>query len=167
MNIFVAGTYGVGKTFICDKLSFSLSLPHFSASQIIRHGSEQKTVDDLKSNQQRLINGLASLNNNYPTILLDGHFSILTEVGISVIETSVFKSLSLKGIVLLVQEPDVIKERLEMRGGEVFDLHLIESFQEVESSQAEIVSRCLNIPLLKMRSVESNLVPIADFINSL
>lgn len=166
MNIFVAGTYGVGKTFICDKLSSLLSIPHFSSSQIIKHAGIQKSVFDVDLNQQRLISGLKSINSEYSSILLDGHFCILSQNGMSTIGVDTFRALNLKAIVLLVQEPEVIFKRLKGRKGELFDVRSIERFQDSEVMQAQEVANKLGLPIKLVLSEEDSIPLIIDFIAS-
>jgi adenylate kinase len=167
MNIFIAGTYGVGKTFICDKLSYVLSIPHFSSSQIIKHGEIQKSVADVSLNQQKLISGLSVINNEYPSILLDGHFCILSKNGMSIVGADTFSALNLKVVVLLVQDPKVILKRLVGRKGEVFDLATIQGFQEMEISQARRVSEELSLPIIEVLSEEKYIPSIIEFIEEI
>lgn len=166
MNIFIAGTYGVGKTFICDRLSSLLSIPHFSSSQIIKHTAIQKSVSDVGLNQQKLINGLKSINAEYPSILLDGHFCILSQNGISTIGVDTFSELNLKAIVVLVQEPEVIFKRLKGRKGELFDVGSIARFQNLEVMQAQEVADKLGLPIKRIPSEEDSIPLMIDFIES-
>ena len=53
MNIhFFGGIHGVGKTFLCKRLSSQLSIKHFSAGELINQGIQKnKEVKSINSNQ--------------------------------------------------------------------------------------------------------------------
>lgn len=167
MNTFVAGVYGVGKTYVCDKVANQLSIPHFSASRVIKHGKVRKSVDDVGINQQRLVSGLSVINKKYSSVLLDGHFAILKNNStVALIDTSIFRGLSLNKIIVLTQEPNVIYERLRGRNGELFDVEFIKQLQEKEVHQAKQVAFDLDVPLLIIKSDDESIPKIISFIDS-
>ena len=63
MNIhFFGGIHGVGKTFLCKRLSSQLSIKHFSAGELINQGIQKnKEVKSINSNQNVLIAELQHL----------------------------------------------------------------------------------------------------------
>ena len=60
MNIhFFGGIHGVGKTFLCKRLSSQLSIKHFSAGELINQGIQKnKEVKSINSNQNVIINSM-------------------------------------------------------------------------------------------------------------
>jgi len=80
-TIFIAGAYGTGKSTLCSKLANKLSIPAFSAGDLIsetigeQYGAN-KAVADKNNNQLVLANRVQELNYKYGCILLAGHFCI-------------------------------------------------------------------------------------------
>ena len=80
-TIFVAGTYGVGKSTLCSKLSTALKIPDFSAGDLISavngetYGAN-KAVRDKDANQNILASQVKQLLKSTPSIILAGHFCI-------------------------------------------------------------------------------------------
>ena len=61
--IFVAGTYGVGKSTLCDKLSKKLNIPSYSSGDLISEINGEiyganKVVKDKTANQNILISAV-------------------------------------------------------------------------------------------------------------
>ena len=78
-TIFVAGTYGVGKSTLCHKLSEALDVPEYSAGDIISevNGEDyhvEKFVKDKATNQNILASKIKPLLVKFSAILLTGHF---------------------------------------------------------------------------------------------
>ena len=69
-TIFVAGSYGVGKSTLCDKLSKALGLPAYSAGDLIssingeQYGAN-KAVQNKEANQDLLA---IEVRKNWPSI---------------------------------------------------------------------------------------------------
>lgn len=68
---FITGAYGVGKTHLCDTLSNELSIPYFSASELISAQNNEiyganKAVKDKLENQQILQKAIAKKLIDYP-----------------------------------------------------------------------------------------------------
>lgn len=79
--IFIAGTYGVGKSTLCDKLCRKLNIPAFSAGDLISEINgetygKNKVVKNKIANQNILISAVEKKLSLYPTFLLAGHFCI-------------------------------------------------------------------------------------------
>ena len=78
-TIFVAGTYGVGKSTLCNKLSTALKIPDFSAGDLISavngetYGAN-KVVRDKDANQNILASQVKQLLKSTPSIILAGNF---------------------------------------------------------------------------------------------
>lgn len=84
-TIFVAGSYGVGKSTLCSALSNVLTIPAYSAGDLISNvNGEQyganKAVKDKDANQDILTFEIEKKLEQYPTILLAGHFCIFDKL---------------------------------------------------------------------------------------
>ena len=81
--IFIAGSYGVGKTTLCNQISKVMKIPSYSASDLIsKQNNEQygenKYVMDSKANQDILVNQVSKIQDN--VFIVNGHFC-LKEIG--------------------------------------------------------------------------------------
>ena len=106
-TIFVAGTYGVGKSTLCNKLSTALKIPDFSAGDLISavngetYGAN-KVVRDKDANQNILASQVKQLLKSTPSIILAGHFCIFDINGnVDTLPSSVFYDLEIETILLL------------------------------------------------------------------
>lgn len=155
---FVSGVHGVGKTTFCKELSSFSKLPHFSAGHLINDflekRAENKIVQNPNENQDILIQSISALDIE-GDFILDGHFVLVTEQGFQTIDIKVFQDLKIAGIILLHEEPSIIQERLNSRDKKEYSLPHIEEFQNLEIQRAQEVSKELNVPFLKLRSMES------------
>ena len=85
MVLFVTGVYGVGKSTLCAELSRALSMPAFSAGDLIsavngeQYGAN-KVVSDKNANQDILIEAVNRMTETQGPIILAGHFCILTRI---------------------------------------------------------------------------------------
>lgn len=169
--IFVAGIHGVGKTFLCSRLSKKLDIPHFSASQMIaqqreKQFTESKNVEHIESNQDQLITAINNHTNDYPTFLLDGHFCLLNKDG-EVIRLSkkTFEKLQPCCYVVLVDENKKISSRLEERDNIKYDIEFLENFQNAEISYAKELAVENSVPII-FHSTEKVEDELYDFIES-
>jgi adenylate kinase len=160
--IFVSGIHGVGKTTLITKLvsHFGNSISDESASSIITREKNknwsQKKVEDIDINQAALERGIKKIlaSSNKP-LLLDGHFCLLNKRNdIEKIDTQIFKFLSPQLIILLIDEPQNIKERINNRDSSSWDLDLITQFQQEEKQYAQKVSKLVNSELLMINPSE-------------
>lgn len=168
--IFIAGTHGVGKGYLCSQIENNIGLPNFSASALIREIKQSdvdidKKVIDPDSNQDYLVKALRILNTSSKTIVLDGHFCLYDGIEIVEIGIDVFKAIPLKGIIILFDTVRTINERLLARDGKSLGIDIIQELQNKEIEQGEITAKNLNIPLLKISSTESS--EILKWINQL
>ena len=106
-TIFVAGTYGVGKSTLCNKLSTALKIPDFSAGDLISavngetYGAN-KVVRDKDANQNILASQVKQLLKSTPSIILAGHFCIFDINGnVDTLPSRVFYDLEIETILLL------------------------------------------------------------------
>lgn len=109
-TIFVAGTYGVGKSTLCTKLAKLLEIPNFSAGDLISavngesYGAN-KVVGNKDVNQNILALQVKQLLKVNPKIILAGHFCIFDANGnVDYLPNSVFHDLEIE-IILLLEAP--------------------------------------------------------------
>ena len=158
--IFVAGTHGVGKGYLCKQIENDLNLPTYSASALIKEEKKSavdsaKKVVDAGSNQNHLINSLRKLKISSKTIILDGHFCLFDGESIIEIAKDIFESMPLKGIIILFDEPKKLFERMQVRDGESLDIEIINQLQCKEIDHGIKIAGSLNIPLLLIASDET------------
>lgn len=120
-TIFVAGTYGVGKSTLCNELSTALKIPDFSAGDLISavngetYGAN-KVVRDKDANQNILASQVKQLLKSTPSIILAGHFCIFDINGnVDTLPSSVFYDLEIETILLLEASASQIIKNLSMR----------------------------------------------------
>lgn len=162
--VFVSGVHGVGKTTTCQQAVADIDWSQKSASSIIRQEKataiqdESKTVKDIPGNQELLITGLRRFtSNSRPNLLLDGHFTLLSESEeIVEIDKSVFEKMSLSGIVLIQDQPEKIDTRLRERDLKSIGTERIGHHQVVEEKHAKEVAKILSIPLFKVDAFDSS-----------
>lgn len=161
--IFVAGVHGVGKTTSCADVAKRLVVPHYTASGIIRSAKESaisgstKEVGNVRENQELLIEGVNRiLESGSQRMILDGHFTILDKQGkINPIESKVFASFKMDGVVVYKDEPERICERLEERDSKRWDIALLREHQLAELEHANNVSMALRVPITVLDAFDS------------
>lgn len=153
--VFVAGIHGVGKSTLCKSVIDPRGIKHVTASEIIKKYREvhienkTKYAANIGANQIILIEGLRQEGIDESVVVLDGHFALLNEQGeIVAIDTTIFSRLSLSAIVVIMDEPTKIEERLLSRDGKGYGTDLLSKMQDVELQQAKEVAQALDVPLL-------------------
>lgn len=120
-TIFVAGSYGVGKSTLCNVLSKALDIPTFSAGDLIGNiNGEQyganKAVKNKDVNQDILGIEVKKKLEQYPTILLAGHFCLFDKSNcVEKLPNSIFEKISIEQILLLEADPLRISTNLSIR----------------------------------------------------
>lgn len=157
--IFIAGAHGVGKGYLCKQIETDLDLLTYSASALIKEEKKSavdsaKRVIDPDSNQNHLVNALHKLNISSKTMILDGHFCLFDGASIIEIGIDIFKSIPLKGIIILYDEPNKIFERMQSRDGASLDIEIIQELQNKEIEHGKLIAKELNSPLLMVTSSE-------------
>lgn len=146
-TIFVAGSYGVGKSTLCSALSQTLTIPAYSAGDLISNvNGEQyganKAVKDKDANQDILAFEIEKKLEKYPTILLAGHFCIFDRLNcVEKLPHSVFEKISIEQILLLEADPVRILTNLSIRDKKKYELKHIELLLEEERRAAKEVSQ--------------------------
>ena len=137
-TIFVAGIDGVGKDYLCDKISEMTEIKKFSASRLISNINKEnyarnKDVKDKNRNQIILIEEVHELLQKYNTIILTGHMCILNKnMGIEELPQEVYDNLEITSMVLLKNKSDIIVQNLMKRDKKVYNDKLIDEFQRKE-----------------------------------
>jgi adenylate kinase len=167
--IFLAGVHGVGKGYVAEYLSSALSMHVFSASSLIKQQKNapvdhQKKVIDADKNQDHLIEALNMLSIKDEAIILDGHFCLSSTTGIIDIPMLTFQSMTLKAVVLLTAEPELIHQRLLARDGSAMTADEIYNLQNREIDYAKKVSNSLDVPLLM--AGQGDLASISNWIST-
>ena len=151
--IFVAGCYGVGKSTLCDKLSQRLSIPFYSAGDLISEINGEsyganKAVKDKDQNQQYLIDSVEYKMQVVPVLLLAGHFCIFNKLDqVERLPENVFNSLKIKHILLLEADTNQIIKNLYKRDSKCYSSENITLLQAAEQHQALKIAASLSVPI--------------------
>ena len=116
--IFVGGVHCVGKTTFMNNAKDSIPiLQTLSCSEVLKwENPSDKNVEDIKANQNRLIDKLIEIIDIDKPYLLDGHFCLLNKEGnVEAINIETFREINPEMIILLVDNVDIIKQRLSDR----------------------------------------------------
>jgi adenylate kinase len=153
--VFIGGIHGVGKSYFCSKLQNKLNIAYYSASEIIKKYknflSTNKKVSDIEmlDNQQLLIQGLNYIKKSNEKLLLDGHFVLLDKNdNIIRIPQDTFEYINPQKIILFIDTPQNIYQRLLDRDNKTYDVNLLDDMQQEEINQAKIVAKQLKIPCI-------------------
>jgi len=161
-TIFIAGTYGTGKSTLCSKLANKLNIPSFSAGDLISEETGEKygankVVVDKNNNQLILANRVQALNFKYECILLAGHFRIFNSANqVERLPETVFPELNLSRIILLEATSGQILKHLQRRDAKAYKHDDITELLSQERGQAEKTSLHLDCPLTVYRMTFSN-----------
>lgn len=157
--IFLAGVHGVGKGYLGAPVATSLGMAHCTASQLIRDEKGQATwsadklVADVDDNQLALINAVNRHRASTRTMLLDGHFVLRSGAGGLIrLDTDVFSSLRLSGVILLCDDAKIIAARLANRDGVSMRSDSVAELASEEATHARAICRSLDIPLTIIES---------------
>ena len=146
-TIFVAGSYGVGKSTLCQALSNILGVPAYSAGDLISNVNGEKygankAVQDKDKNQDILAIEVKKKLQQHPTILLAGHFCIFDKLNhVEKLPVSVFRELSIERILLLEADSERILFNLNVRDHKKYERRQIEMLLKEERNAAEFVSK--------------------------
>ena len=173
--VFVAGTYGVGKSTLCEKISQIISIPFYSTGDLISEVNGEtyganKAVNDKNRNQSILIDAVNYKLQSVPSIILAGHFCIFDRNNhVEFLPEYVFGALQIQHILLLETSVERTLENLQSRDSKKYELSDILALQNSERSQAFKIADRLGIPirLLKMRFDLSDINEVLPFFRSL
>jgi len=151
-TFFVGGVHGVGKSTCCEQAAEALGIQHRSASAMIRSlkagaiSSTTKAVVSQAENQHILTKAVdAFFSTGEQMLVLAGRFTIPTTAGkVESIPVEVFKALYISGIVVLIQDPQVVWDRRMTRNGTAPDVSSIGAAQALELEHAQRIASALD-----------------------
>lgn len=152
-TIFVAGSYGVGKSTLCNALSKILTIPAYSAGDLISNiNGEQyganKAVKNKDANQDILAIEVKKKLEQYPTILLAGHFCIFDKLNcVEKLPNSGFEKILIEQTLLLESTPARILANLSVRDKKKYKYQQIELLLNEERRAAEEISHLCSCSL--------------------
>lgn len=150
---FIAGIHGVGKSTLCKKISERHSIPHYSASELIKKVrseafSSDKIARNVGKNQDFLI---TAINEFVPeqAIILDGHFCLFNKnKEVEKIPSQTFSDLSPRAVILMHDDISSIIRRIEERDSTKHSTKAFEALQDEEIRYGTQITKNLEIPLL-------------------
>jgi len=159
--IFVGGIHAVGKSTFTDyarKIASNIKL--LSCSALLNwENPEDKEVEDVMSNQERLLRALNNVVDIDKPYFIDGHFCLLDQNhNIVPVAFDVIKAINPRRIFLLTENINVIHDRLLSRDGKDYDLTLLAEMAAKEQELAENFSAQYDVPLLIIKANEYNRV---------
>lgn len=152
--LFVGGVHGVGKSTLCDEIAPDLQANHVSSGDLLQWSGASKVVEDLVANQETILNALEHLNPKPETMLLDGHYCLLTDQGrAEPVPLRFFRHLNPVALLLVEADVEEISKRLAKRDGSAPSMAALEELCKLEAKSAQRISEVLGLPL---RIVSSN-----------
>lgn len=152
-TIFVAGSYGVGKSTLCDILSHRLGIPCFSAGDLIskvngeKYGAT-KAVSDKSANQDILAIEVQKILSSSSKILLAGHFCIFDKSNrVEPLPDTIYSNLGIACILLLEADPAQIISNLGKRDKKAYTQEEITKLIIAENNYAHKIANTLSCPL--------------------
>lgn len=153
-TFFVGGVHGVGKSTCCEQAAKALGIQHRSASAMIKSlkagaiSSITKAVVSPAENQHILIKAVdAFFANGEQMLILDGHFTITTTAGqVERIPVEVFEAIYIGGIVVFIEDPQLIRDRRMTRDGASPEVTSIGAAQALELEHAQRIASALDCP---------------------
>lgn len=151
--IFLAGSYGVGKSTLGEKVSKKIQTPFYSAGDLISNYNGEmyganKFVKDLDNNQSLLLQTINMVLDKNDTLLLAGHFCIFEEdLSIKIVPKNTFDELQLSVIILLESSVERIINNISARDSKTYYREAIEELVQKEKEYAIETAKRLNIPL--------------------
>lgn len=148
---FVCGVHGVGKTIFAKELSREMSLKYYAASDLIKNRTNKelchyKKVQCIANNQTLLLEALAEIKETQ--YILDGHLCLINGKNkIERISYKVFQKMNIDFIYVVVEQPEIIQNRLKKRDNQIWDLNMITVFQQEELKYAKKIAVDEKIPL--------------------
>lgn len=151
--IFFAGSYGVGKSTLGNKLNKITKFPFYSAGDLISEFNGEvyganKFVKNLDNNQSLLLHAINKALDKNDTLLLAGHFCVFEEdLSVKIIPKNTFDELQLSAIILLESSAERIIKNISDRDSKTYYIEAIEELIQKENDCAIETSKRLNLPL--------------------
>lgn len=155
--IFIGGIHAVGKsTFIKHVKTLAPNIETLSCSTLLRwENPEDKEVEDVMSNQERLLSALNDVVDIDKPYFVDGHFCLLdTDHNIVPVDFSIIKAINPRTIILLTEDVNVVHRRLLERDGKDYDIQLLLNMDLKERELAHNFSTQYDIPIYVINSDE-------------
>lgn len=152
-TVFVAGSYGVGKSTLCDQLSHRLGMPCFSAGDLISRVNGEtygatKAVSDKSANQDILAMEVQKILSSSTNILLAGHFCIFDKLNhVEPLPDTIYSNLGIDCILLLEADPEQIISNLGKRDKKTYSEEEITKLIVAENNYAHKIANTLSCPL--------------------
>lgn len=170
--IFVGGVHGVGKTTICNKIKGRENIETYACSELIKKYSNEisdakKEVNDVRKNQDILVESIKINVDKSKVILLDGHFVLLkNDHSFENVPLDTFKNINLAGVIMIGEEAEIITHRLKNRDFKIYDVKEIDRFQNLELQRAKEVCESLKIDMIEFKSGD-DINKIINFIDKI
>ena len=168
--IMLGGIHGAGKSYLCNEIIDLCDIKVYSASQLMEDYSgknvdDNKKVKDINMNQNILTSAIDEYLPQNESMIIDGHFCLINQQSeISDITVDTFREIGINAIIVLVEEADIIVERLNLRDSTHYSLDFIDDFQNKEISNAINIAKELNIKILIYKKSDDNKL-LLEFIN--
>ena len=169
--VFVAGVYGVGKSYLCNAISYEIGLPFYSAGDLIaeRNGEmygRNKKVIDKDHNQELLIKCIEEkISKN--DIILAGHMCVFDNTGaISKIDLKQLEKMHIINLILLTADINRVYSNLLMRDSVAYSIKMLEKLMRLESEHFNALARRLRIPanIIDMTYSENDIIEMKKYI---
>jgi adenylate kinase len=159
VTVLVAGSHGVGKTFLAKPAAERLGFRYATASQLIREErghatwTETRQVTQIDENQVALARAVARILDGGEQLLLDGHLVLRSRPNEHQrLADSVFRSLRCRRIIILTAPVHVLLSRLTARGDATWTADEIAAFSEAELQHGQAVAAQLGIEVAILSS---------------
>lgn len=150
--ILITGIHGVGKSFFCNNIKNNIKINIYSASDLILKKKNtkfksDKLIKDISNNQNFLYSAVEKIPDNF--FILDGHLTLLNKnKEVEKIKFETYERLPISLILLIKNDPKIIKKHLKKRDNLEWDIKFLENFQNAEISYAKEISEKLKIKLI-------------------
>lgn len=157
--IFVGGVHGSGKTELCKKIQEKIDCVYLSASQLLKWSKKEKIVENVQENQGILKELLKKEMQDDKLYLIDGHFALWNkEYKCEKVPLTFFEDLNIKCNLLVVENGDVIGQRLCNRNGINVSPEIIESISSLEKKHSKFIAEKLGVKFFQVNTSNKNQV---------
>lgn len=114
-----------------------------------------KEVEDVRTNQERLLSALNVVVDVDKPYFVDGHFCLLDRNhNIVPIDFDIIKAINPRTILLLTEDVKIVHQRLLERDGKDYDMQLLLDMDSKERELAQTFSTQYDIPICVINSDE-------------
>lgn len=155
--IFIGGIHAVGKsTFIKYAKEFAPNIEVLSCSALLNWEKPvDKEVEDVRTNQERLLSALNVVVDVDKPYFVDGHFCLLdSNHNIVPIDFDIIKAINPRTILLLTEDVKIVHQRLLERDGKNYDMQLLLDMDSKERELAQTFSTQYDVPIYVINSDE-------------